>query len=434
MSEAAILSLFFKDRDCFERYSTTIPSHLLEPEAAVLLADLKDWYDMHPSKKVDLRAFWEWFKIVQHPSYQADKLRDYHTIIQTISKFPEHDLTANEIIKTLVLREAAAKIATMADAYASGESKDFFNELPDLWEAAAKEADILNDNDSEVTADIGEILDEIANLGTGLSWRTKIFDTAAGPIRGGDFIVLAAYVDSGKTSLLASEVTYMAHQLPDGHKVLWFNNEERGSKVKGRLYSAALGYSNIEMRDLGYENVKKEYTDYMKGDPDKIILVDNANITPALVRRKLRQYKAGLVVFDQLHKLQGKLNEFGQNKVDRLSAVFQFGREIAKTYNVPVITTHQARGASALEQDQNRKQGKEDNYLEMYQLANSREAIQAEADLIVTVGRNPEDESSDLKPKRYFHFAKNKMPTPGNPDHRNLRTTLRFDRERVRFT
>ena len=85
-----------------------------------------------------------------------------------------------------------------------------------------------------------------------------------------------------------------------------------------------------------------------------------------------------------------------------------------------------------MEQDQNRKQGKDDNFLEMYQLANSREAIQAEADLIVTMGRNPSDEQNP--DRRYIHFAKNKMPTPGNEKHRNARVVLNFDKLRCRFS
>ena len=430
MSDLAILNLMFKDRDVFERYSSSIPSHLLAPEAAILMADLGEWYGLHKSKAVDLKRFWEWFKLVQHPSYNIDKLKTYHVMLEGIRSFPEHDVTAKEILKTLVLREAAAKISKLAGDYADGEGRDFFDQLPELWEAAASEAEIFSDGELEYRGSVKDIIENLTNAETGLSWRTKVFDAAAGPVRGGNFICLAAYVDSGKTSLLASEVTYMASQLPKGKKCLWFNNEQAGGEVKLRILQATTGLSTPEILNVGYEAAEAKYNEIL-GEEDKIILVDSASISASIVRRKMRQYDVGLVVFDQLHKLQGKLNEYGQNKTDRLSAVFQFGRELAKSHNVPVITSHQARGASAMEQDQNRKQGKDDNFLEMYQLANSREAIQAEVDLLVTMGRNPTDEAHPNR--RYFYFAKNKMPTPGNENHRHMRIALEFDTLRGRF-
>lgn len=428
MSETAILSMFFKDRDSFERFSGAIPSHLLENETSIMLADLAEWYKLNPDdSRVDLRSFWEWFKLVRHPSYQHDQLTNYHIQLNTIKDFPKHDKTANEIVKTLILREAAAKIATMADAYAAGESKDFFNNLPDLWETAAKEANVLDDDEYEVKTTLVEIGEKLDNREAGLSWRCNMFNTAAGPIRPGNLICLAAYVDSGKTSLAASEVTYMAKQLPEGKRVLWLNNEQAGDEVKLRICQAALGMSIDEIRDVGWGNAWQKYQDYMQDD-EKIVLIDTARITPALVRRKLRQHDIGLAVFDQLHKLQGKFNVVGDAKVDRMSAAFQYGRELAKEHHMPVIAIHQARGASALEQTQIKDN--QNWFLEMSELAGSRDAIQAECDLIITMGRNPKDEHPG---RRYMNFAKNKLPTPASPDKRNLRADLIFDMERSRF-
>jgi replicative DNA helicase len=71
------------------------------------------------------------------------------------------------------------------------------------------------------------------------SWRLKSLNTALGSLRMGDFGFVFARPETGKTTFLASEVTFMAEQT-EGN-ILWFNNEEQGGKVKSRCYQATLG-------------------------------------------------------------------------------------------------------------------------------------------------------------------------------------------------
>jgi replicative DNA helicase len=245
-------------------------------------------------------------------------------------------------------------------------------------------------------------MDNICNLTTGLHWRSPSLEMALGPIRKGNFVMLAGFVDSGKTTLGCSEFTYMASQLPTGTHALWFNNEEEGDTVVSRLIQAAIGRTT-EWIDRNRDDAFKEYSQAMCGDPHKIVFIDSANgpITPGLIRKKLREYNTGLMCFDQLYKVRG-FKRNGDDKLGQLQDIFEYGRQLAKQY-CPVMAIHQARGdANGLQK------------IEMHQLAGSQQALQGELDAIVTIGRDLAHPHM-----RYLYVPKNKLPTPGDKGMRN---------------
>jgi hypothetical protein len=90
-----------------------------------------------------------------------------------------------------------------------------------------------------VSADLSAIADRITS--SGYEWRLEALNRSLGPLRIGNFIIVAARVEVGKTTFLASEVSYLAQQLPIDRPVVWVNNEEESSVVFFRIVQAALG-------------------------------------------------------------------------------------------------------------------------------------------------------------------------------------------------
>jgi replicative DNA helicase len=85
-----------------------------------------------------------------------------------------------------------------------------------------------------VTDDIHEILNDTVRK-PGLRWRLGVLNRSLGSLRKGDFGFVFARPETGKTTFLASEVSFMASQVSSNSgPILWFNNEEQGKKVKLR--------------------------------------------------------------------------------------------------------------------------------------------------------------------------------------------------------
>ena len=291
---------------------------------------------------------------------------------------------------------------------------DLFEDVYDLAEDAKLEAGIQTDTDYEVRGDFAAMVRDSMDIGTGLQWRSNVLNKAIGSIRKGDLIVTAAFVDTGKSTWLASEVTNMAQQLEGDEKVLVFNNEERGDKVRRRLVRSACGCT-VEEMERDPERLWAEYVDRMGGDPHRIVLVDHQTITAGMVRKKLRQYNARLVAFDQLFKIRIG-GSYGDDKLAKLQANFEWARGIAKQY-APVIAIHQARGDANGER-----------YIEMNQLAGSQQALQGEADAIITLGRDLE-----VPDARYIYIPKNKMERPGDETCRNIKAEVFPDFAHAQF-
>ena len=409
MADVQLMSLFLRDRSTFERFEGSVPTHLLEEDTRLIMDDLREWFRKCPGSVglttgEEVQDFWSWCKLTRHANRPKDKMDLMKQFLSRALK-DETRAQAGDILATLTKRDWAGKIAEKADRFSTGDTSfDLFEELYDDADAAKLEAGTHSVHDHEVRDSIEDILAEYDDMANGLHWRSPNLNMAIGPIRQGDLVVTAAFVDTGKSTWLSSEVTFMASQLSGDQKVLYLNNEERGRKVKLRLWKSALGKAHEWISD-NIPSAKAQWIQKMGGDADRIVLVDSARITPGMIRRKLREYNIGLIVVDQAYKV--RVSKRGSDdKLGALQDTFEYFRSLAKEY-CPVICIHQARGDANGEQ-----------YIEMHQLAGSQQALQGEADAIITLGRTLGEEDDGA---RYIYVPKNKMETPGDPKERNLK-------------
>ena len=223
----------------------------------------------------------------------------------------------------------------------------------------------------------------------GLRWRLKALNERLGSLRKGDFGFIFARPETGKTTFLASEVSYMASQLKPGDgPILHFNNEEQGKKVKIRYYQSALGVTLPELMS-NREGNQKKYLEVTNGG--QIQILDNAEIHRNRVNQICATLRPSLIIFDQIDKVKG----FAADREDlRLGAIYIWARELAKVY-CPVIGVCQADGTA---------EGVK--YLTMEHVANAKTSKQAEADFILGIGcvHDPVFEFV-----RYFNISKNKL-------------------------
>lgn len=266
-----------------------------------------------------------------------------------------------------------------------------------------------------LTTDLEQLLNEVTAV-PGISWRLDALNESLGSIRPGDFGFIFARPETGKTTFLASEVSFFLEQIKRQGKgpVVWFNNEEQGNKVMLRIIQAYFGVT-LEQLFSNLQGFKKSFTEQVG-----ILLkfVDSAAIHRDTVERIVTRERPSVVLFDQLDKLQG----FDGDREDLLlGKKYQFGRELAKQ-GAAVIGVSQANGT-----------GEGVRWLSMQHVSSSTTAKQAEADFIAGIGKTQEQGYENV---RYINISKNKlMGDQGitKPELRHAQLTVLIEPEIARY-
>ncbi|MFZ2190132.1 MAG: AAA family ATPase [Candidatus Magasanikiibacteriota bacterium] len=264
-----------------------------------------------------------------------------------------------------------------------------------------------------ITDDLEELVNgSIRNHG--LRWRLSTLNQMLGSLRTGDFGFIFARPETGKTTFLASETTYMAEQLTEeSGPIIWLNNEEQGNKVKLRCYQASLGLTMPQL----FADLPGNREKYMQKTKGKLKIYDSGNIHKNTVEQLCRQYKPSLIIFDQVDKIQG----FHDDREDlRLGAIYIWARELAKKW-APVIGVCQSDGT-----------GEGVKWLTMSNVANAKTSKQAEADWILGVGKVHDPGYEAI---RYLHLCKNKLAgdTDTLPDQRHGRREVLINAQVARY-
>jgi replicative DNA helicase len=357
----------------------TIDAHFVTADDAPSLTvdDLSNLYFSTNRAKVDFyQGVFDNLRTTEASDYSTEKLID-------------------SLKRTRLLRELSLQ------AYDLSEGRGDYQQLVSKLEVLAKPEGELCDTeeiDDFVSDDLVEII-STSRAVEGLRWRTDSLNKRLGSLRQGNFGFVFARPETGKTTFLSSEVTFMAAQASS--PVLWFNNEQVGTEVMLRMYQSALGLDQVNLlRDI--EGNRRRFHEATKGN---IKLKDSASIHWKQVEKICEKQQPSLIIFDQIDKIKG----FDNDREDlRLGSIYVWARELAKAY-APVIGVCQADGS-----------GEGQRWLSMANVANAKTSKQAEADWILGIGAVKDPGYDNL---RFMHLSKNKLWGDSDTDPR-----LRHDR------
>ena len=119
--------------------------------------------------------------------------------------------------------------------------------------------------------------------------------------------------------------------------------------------------------------------------------------------RSFKEVNPGLIVFDQLDKVDGFKAEEAEHI--RLGKIYKWARELARTYG-PVIAASQL-SASAEEL-------RDPPFIGLDALRGSKTDKPGEADAVVTIGKFKEPKSPEEEFVRTINVPKNKLPGGGS--------------------
>lgn len=342
------------------------------------------------------------------------KDKDYYLgVLEQLEKLEVSEDTTRTLIQSILAHKRLKEISLAA--YDVTEGKLELEKMQTMMESFLKDTEIEEKGEQFdfITDDLEELVNGAIKQ-RGLRWRLSTLNQMLGSLRTGDFGFIFARPETGKTTFLASETTYMAEQLNDeAGPIIWFNNEEQGSKVKLRCYQAALGLNMAQLMS----NLPKNRDAYLAKTKGKHKIFDAGIITKSTVEQVCRQYKPSLIIFDQIDKIQGFVND---REDLRLGAMYNWARELAKEY-CPVIAVCQADGT-----------GEGQKWLTMANVANAKTSKQAEADWIVGIGKIHDPGYENV---RYLHASKNKLigDEDSLPDMRHGRKEVLINASMARY-
>lgn len=312
----------------------------------------------------------------------------YQKVLETLDGLEVSDTTTETLLSSYRRNRLLKELAIVA--YEITEGKGSLEEFQKLKAQLDAPEEVEQEIEDEfVTDDIEQLLNTTFRT-RGLRWRLQALNRIFGSLRPGDFGFIFARPETGKTTFLASETTYMAAALqPDAGPIIWFNNEEQNEKVKIRCYQAALGATLAQIN----ANPQAAREAYLRATNGKHWLFNSKGaITKDVVERVVKKYKPSLIVVDQIDKIQG----FKADREDLLmGTIYQWFRELAKSEQHATIAVCQADGT-----------GEGQKWLTMANVANAKTAKQAEADWILGIGKVNDN---GFERVRYLHASKNKL-------------------------
>ena len=410
------LLYIFRKRGVYDKYSHFVQEHTVSKEVFQIIKDMRDYYDSDETRlEIEWSSFSTWFKHKKHPTMKSELMPIYDRIFENLTKIISSPVE-KELIECYIEKDYLTRIADVSLRGAEGSKVTSISDVQGLCdEYGTIIGSVLDAEKYIVTEDINELLSHVRGKG-GLNWRLNELNLALGPLRKGDFITMVARPDSGKTTMLAAESTFMAPQLQPDQTVLWFNNEEEGKKVKFRVIQAALACTGEAVE----RDPAKAIAEYNRlvGE-GKILVYNRPSFSTRDVHAVLKDYNPGLIIFDQLRKVRGFEKE-GGNEVGRLQLLFQQAREWAKEF-APVINVHQARGDAEGQR-----------WIELNQMHGSQTDIQGEVDAVIALGRTHEP---GFERSRFLYIPKNKMAGGPKSDekYRNGKFEVLIKPEVARF-
>ena len=410
-----------RTRDAYERLSRTIPRHVLDDKSAVILDDFGKFFREFPDIPcIEEEPFWLWFRSFGHPKLTDEQRAFYKTFLSKVQE-PVAPGLEDGLMARLVAADTSSKVVSIIEKFNEGDEIDLLSEL-----RSAVERFELDTNRKVKTPwvrdDITDLLKDDEN-DTGFHWRLPEINASIRPLRSGDFGIIAARPDLGKTSFVTDQLTNFAAQVDtvypgEQRTILWFNNEGPGKRIVSRLYQSALNASVSELVGKSQAGtLHREYLAATGGRPDIIRVFDIHDFWNHEVEDLIRSTPPAIIVFDMVDNIRfgGAASNNGQRTDQLLEAMYQWARVIAVKHDCAVLATSQIPG-----------DGDNMAYPTLGMLKDSKTGKQGAADFILTIGHN-----LDFPNSRYLAFTKNKLAREGGS--KTMKAETVFDGARGRY-
>ncbi|WYW03408.1 DnaB-like replicative helicase [Pseudomonas phage vB_PpuP-Konnatiik] len=393
-----------KHKKEYLRLHRTVNDRAFDLRTSTVLADFGKYFDEFPDcTKIPVDAeFGTWFTVA-HRTVKQEDMAVFRQMFKQVAQEPT-DEVKTALVGSLLEANVAVLVSDIAERYTRGDEVSLAKALRRIVDEY--EADVERKVKIPFV-DIGDNLFKDAVNNTGLTWRLDALNLSMRPLRVGDFGILAARPDAGKTSFIADAITFMACQIPANfdnanRPIIWFNNEGPGERIQERIIQAALGLPASKLVKL--QKAGRLWTDYtaaIGGDLLRIRVLDVHGYKSWQIEEIIKQTNPALVVFDMIDniKFDGDVLNGGQRTDQVLEGMYQWARELAVRFKLIALATSQISA-----------DGDGLAYPTLGMLKDSKTGKQGAADFIITLGKKNEAAYENI---RFIGLTKNKLHVEG---------------------
>lgn len=412
MIDTNLLKLL-RTRADFNRVIDAVNMGAIDHKTRLIVKAVKKYYELHSShQQIDFKAFIPFVERTYLSKFDPEDREVFILIMKNMAKnYPDED-SRSVIVQSLHELNLAHSLTSIVERYNDGDDIDVMDALRgavDIYELALGSTDVQT-----IDENIDFFLDGVQEQ-HGLKWRLNCLNKSMIPLQGGHAGIIAARPDQGKTSFLASELTYFASQIPEDRCILWINNEGNGVKILPRLMQAALNCTVetlIKKKEAG--TLYDEYYEAV-GGKNRIRVVDAHGFTTGKVESVIQSNNPAVVVFDMIDNIRG----FGHAaRTDlALEMMYQWAREKAVKYDFVSLATSQISS-----------DGKNEPYPGMAYLKDSQTGKQGACDFQLMIGSLEDDDTQ--RNLRWLSLPKNKI---AQLKYKPLKEQVTFDKARARY-
>lgn len=319
------------NKNNLDKYKYLINDKSLSNQSIVIIKDYEVYFELNKAvEEIDFTDFITFFFITRHPYLDENSKLEYREIFKLLTETTRSD-NIQQLVNSFEQQEFYQQLKRELD-----NNLDV-TRISEKIEQFSKKV-IIAENEQDMNLE--DALNQVDRT-NGLIWRNqKLKEHFNGGLIRGDFGIVAGYTDAGKTSFLASELSYIAQQLKDSQRILWFNNEGDWRTLLPRVYSATLNLSQAELIKYKAQAIKK-YKEVMHGDINRIQILDIQGKHIKDIERIIKEQQPALVIFDMLDHLRGFEKYVStEGSHERFGKLYQWARELSSQY-CPIIATSQ---------------------------------------------------------------------------------------------
>lgn len=405
------LLIIMRDRNNFNKFYDLVSVQNVGDDTKMILGDYELYFkENEEASEINKNSFITWFFMVRHPSFQDQVRVTYEALLEEVLT-ADTDADFGHIERCLIELESATQVNAMILDFQNGEDVDYAEKLRYFADKLEIDLDTKVELPENKTP-IAEILERELN-DEGLSWGSiDCLDRTMKKLKGGEFIVVAARPNMGKTTFCAQLGTEIIKQCPAGKELIWLCNEGHTDKIRYRLIQSALSLTDEQMKEMSKTtNLEQQARIEVGGHPLRVF--DVIDYTNYQILNILRETNAGLVIADMIDNIRFIGLPDGR-KDEILEYKYQWARNRAIQMNIPWI------GTSQISAD-----GEGLPHPTRDMLKDSKTGKQGACDIQIMIGHDP-----DMEHHRWINIVKSKSFRTGQFDPRQR---VIFDPHRGRF-
>ena len=332
----------------------------------------------------DLFSFWK----SQNPTSTQSWTDEIKEQIDDINISPElNDDVATDVIENIWRQKIGLDVADLGIKMSEGDTKAM-DSLVTLIERVSV-GYMPDDFAEDVTDDIYELLSVVSNDNR-FKFNIETLSKHVYGIARGEFGVIAAYSNVGKTAFAISLCAAPAGFCQQGAKVCYVANEEVAKRTKLRAIQAYTGLTKEEI-EFDPQVAAARYS----GIKDRLIFADAQGWDIQMLDTYMKKQSMDCLIVDMADKIA--LTTTFNSGHERLRELYYRLRELAKKHNCAVIGLSQASAEA---------EGK--TRLTPTMLEGSKVGKISETDILFGLGKSDDANNPD-DPTRYITVMKNKI-------------------------